>query len=310
MLDQRPGVTTIPPHFAQAMIEVFEDEGRAWLDSVPALIAEHERRWSLRVLPAFPNLSYNYVAPAVRSDGTEVVLKLGVPRDELRTEVEALKLYDGQGMVRLLEADGERGVMLLERLSPGTPLSHLEDEAATSIAAGIMRQLWRSVPEEHPFPTVADWAAGLAKLRPHFGGGTGPLPPRLVDEAERLFADLLASTTEPVLLHGDLHHDNILSAERAPWLALDPKGIVGDRGFEVGPLLHNPMPQILTWPDLRGVLARRVDQLSEELGMERGRVRGWGLAHAILSAWWSIEDHGHGWETALTVAEHLSALPE
>ena len=301
----------IPEAFARTTVEVFEDEGRSWLDSLPALIVECERRWSIRVGPPFPNLSYNYVAPAVAAGNADVVLKLGVPRPEMLGEIDALRLYDGQGMVRLLDADREQCILLLERLRPGTPLSQMEnDEATTSIAASVMRTLWRPPPAEHTFPDVADWVAGLGKLRPHFGGGTGPLPARLVEEAETLFAELLGSTTDPVLLHGDLHHYNILAADREPWLALDPKGIVGDRGFELGALLNNPLDLLLRWPDPGRILARRVEQLSEELGIDRARIRGWGVAFSILSAWWSIEDHGHGWERALAVAEHLQALPE
>jgi streptomycin 6-kinase len=239
----------------------------------------------------------------------DVVLKAGVPNPELLTEIAALRHYDGHGIVRLLDADPEQGVMLVERLRPGIPLVTLaDDKQATSIAAQVMKQLWRPVPPDHLFPTVHKWAAGMKRLREHFGGGTGPLPVRLVETAESLFAELLASMDTPVLLHGDLHHWNILSAEREPWLALDPKGVVGEPAYEVGALLRNPLPQLLNWPQPGRILARRVDQLSEELGIDRQRLIGWGVAQAVLSAWWSIEDHGHGWEEAMTCAELLADL--
>ncbi len=159
---------------------------------------------------------------------------------------------------------------------------------------------------EHSFPSAAKWAAGLKRLRAHFGGGTGPFPAALVERAEALFAELLASMAEPVLLHGDLHHDNILSAERQSWLALDPKGVVGEPAYEVGALLRNPMPGIFSVPGLEQVLARRVDQLSDELGFDRQRIWGWGVAQAVLSAWWSYEDHGRGWAPMLALAERLA----
>ena len=123
-----------------------------------------------------------------------------------------------------------------------------------------------------------------------------------------LFAELIGSMGAPVLLHGDLHHENILAAEREPWLALDPKGVVGEAEYEVGALLRNRLPEQLAAPETGRILARRVAQLAEELGFDRTRLRGWGLAQAVLSAWWSYEDHGHGWEGAMVVAEHLSAL--
>jgi streptomycin 6-kinase len=175
-----------------------------------------------------------------------------------------------------------------------------------------MRQIWQGpgggAPPEHPFPSIADWAAGMQKMRDYFGGSTGPLPRALVEEAESLFADLLASQAAPVLLHGDLHHDNILSATRAPWLAIDPKGVIGEPAYEVGALLRNWQPTLFAMPDPARATARRVDQLAEALGIDRARIRGWGVAQAVLSAWWSIEDSGYGWEDTVACAELLAAV--
>jgi streptomycin 6-kinase len=302
-------VKTIPDSLAGTIVELYGQTGIEWLNRLPSLLADCAQRWSLRVLPPFDPLSYNYVAPAVRADGTDVVLKVGVPNPELLTEIEALRLFGGVGMVQLLDADPEQGILLLERLKPGTLLSSLADDAqATSIAAKVMQQLWRPAPESHPFPTVGRWVAGLQRLRDRFDGGTGPFPAIWVERAERLFAELIESMAEPVLLHGDLHHFNILAAERQPWLALDPKGVVGEPEYEVGALLRNPFPYILRVPQLGRVLARRVDQLAEELGFDRARLVSWGVAQAVLSAWWSFEDHGHGWEPGITFAEVLAAL--
>ncbi|HYO49089.1 MAG TPA: aminoglycoside phosphotransferase family protein [Chloroflexia bacterium] len=299
----------IPSHFARTMQEVYGEAGVEWLKRLPTIIAGCERRWSLAVLPPFPRLSYNYVAPAVLADGRDAVLKVGYPGPELMCEMEALRLYNGHGIVQLLHADREQGAMLLERLKPGTPLASIEDdEEATSIAASVMRQLWRPVPSEHQFPTIARWASGLERLRKHFSGTTGPLPKSLVEEAETLFTEFIASMGEVVLLHGDLHHENIIAAKRQPWLALDPKGLVGEPAYEVGALLRNQLPQPLTQPEASRILARRVDQLAEELGLDRERLISWGLAQAVLSAWWSIEDHGYGWEPAIAVAEALAGI--
>jgi streptomycin 6-kinase len=170
-----------------------------------------------------------------------------------------------------------------------------------------MRGLWRAVPEAHDFPTAADWGRGFARCRALFGGGAGPFPPRLFGEAESLYAELLASSAAPVLLHGDLHHGNVLAAAREPWLAIDPKGLVGEPAYEVGALLRNPLPQLLRLPNPVRVTERRIAQLSEELGFERERVRGWALAQAMLSAWWSIEDSGELGEFGFAAAEVIAA---
>lgn len=283
-----------------------------WLKRLPEILAYCARRWSLTILAPFPNLSYNYVAPVVCADGTEAVLKAGVPHKELFTEIAALRLYDGNGIVRLLECDDERCVFLLERLRPGTVLTTLADQSndhkATSIAASVMRQLWCPVPPEHNFPRIEEWAKGMERLREHFGGDVGPFPVRIVEEAETLFAELLGSMSEPVLLHGDLHHDNILSAERRPWLAIDPKGIVGEPAYETGALLRNLWQDRHTLSNPKRILERRIYQLAEELNLCRARVRGWGVAQSVLSAWWCIEDNEDHWQSDITIAELLSAV--
>ena len=238
------------------------------------------------------------------------MLKVGVPGPELLSEVEALRLFGGRGAARLVAADARSGALLLERVEPGAPLVALceeDDAAATSAAAGVMKKLWRPAPEVHNFPTAAGWGEGLVRLREHFGGGTGPFPRRLFEEAETLFAELLASAAVPVLTHGDLHHGNVLAATRDPWLAIDPKGLVAEPAYEVGALLRNPMPQLLRRPDPVRVTERRIAQLSDELGFERARVRGWGLAQAVLSEWWGIEDTGELGEWGCAAAEVIAA---
>lgn len=302
-------MTVIPAGLARTISEVHGEAGREWLRRFPSLIHDCEQRWSLKIALPFPQLSYNFVAPAQQPDGTEVVVKLGVPHPELTREIDALRFYAGQGAVRLLEADSAQGMLLLEHLQPGTLLSLLtDDEEATSIAASVMRQMWRPAPAVHHFIPVNDWAAGFHRLRKQFGGTTGPLPSNLVEQAEAIFADLLDSSADPVVLHGDLHHDNILAGQRQRWLAIDPKGVIGEPAYEVGALLRNPIPQLLEIPNLERVLARRADQLAQELELNRERIVGWGFAQAVLSAWWSFEDHASGWEPAIACADVLAHL--
>ena len=302
----------LPEPFTHTIEGVFKERGREWLQNLPALLEEFARRWNVTVLPPFPNLSFNYVAPVICAGGMVAVLKLGVPHKELWSEMEALRVFNGRGSVRLLDADSEVGVMLLERLLPGTPLTTLADEAndatATAIAASVMRQLWKPVPAQHNFPSVEDWAQGMKRLRTHFYGGVGPFPAALVEEAESLFTELLASAASPLLLHGDLHHDNILESANDSWLAIDPKGVVGEPAYEVGALLRNLWPSRHTITNPQQLLDRRVRQLAEELDLDKARIRGWGVAQAVLSAWWTIEDGGDDWQDAITVAQWISKM--
>jgi len=301
----------ITDEFRQRMVGVFGDVGIAWLERLPQIVAECAEQWSLTVEPPFP-LSYAFVAPVTRADGEPAVLKVRCPHEETATEIDALLAFAGEGVCAVYEHDTERFATLMERVLPGEPLASLvpdNDERATAIAIDLMQRLWRPAPVEHAFPSVADWARGLPRHRERFGGTTGPLPSRLFEEAEDAFRWMLATTDAPMLLHGDLHHDNILSATRQPWLVIDPKGIIGDPGFDLGAFLYNPMPGLLDLPDPARIIARRVDQLAEGLGMERARVRGWGIAQAVLSACWSVEGN-EDWQHAIAVGEYLSALPE
>ncbi|MDQ6660817.1 MAG: aminoglycoside phosphotransferase family protein [Chloroflexota bacterium] len=301
----------IPENFAREMIALGGAKGRAWLDHLPTILAKCEQRWEITIGPPF-DLSFNYVAPAIRSDGTPVVVKAFLPIGDESPQAEAPRLFDGHGMVQLLAYDESDEVMLLERILPGTLLSTLEDdEQATSIAASVMRNMWRPAPLDHPFSSVSKWGQGFVRLRNHYGGGNGPFPPALLTKAEKLFAKLTNSMAEPVLLHGDLHHENILAATREPWLAIDPKGLIGEPAYETGALLRNQLSVVFEASQPVRVMARRVDQLSAELGLDRARICDWGLAQAVLSAWWNIEDFGEmdeGGEGVLACAELLAKI--
>ncbi|HNF36447.1 MAG TPA: aminoglycoside phosphotransferase family protein, partial [Anaerolineales bacterium] len=264
-------------------------DGERFLAVLPVLIDEVSDRWGLTKVTPVPNLSFNFVAFANRGDD-EVILKMGVPNPELTSEMTALKLFNGDGACQLLEHDEERGLLLLERLKPGKMLAKLEDdEERTIIAAEVMSKLWREVSSDNKFIKLSDWFAGLKKIRPHFDGGTGPFPKKLLERVESFLPELFADT-DVKLMHGDFHHFNILSSERG-WLVIDPKGVIGPVGYEVGPLMLNPWSSISDWSRFKVRAERRVSILAERLGWEREKIINWSTAHAILSAWWSIEDN-------------------
>ncbi|MEO7002266.1 MAG: aminoglycoside phosphotransferase family protein [Ktedonobacterales bacterium] len=308
----------VPDAFRRAMIEVGGEEGRAWLDQLSDLLTELAGQWALSLGPPVAHLTYNYVAPVTRADGAAAILKVAPPNNEFSCEVEALRLFDGQGMARLLAADLNQRAALIERLEPGTALmdvlAHGEDDRATRIAADVLRRLWRPAPPDHPFPTTADWGRGFARLRQTFGGATGPFPAPLVEQAERLFDELHATAAAPVLLHGDLNYGNVLLGRREAehgeetWLAIDPKGLVGEPIYDTGVLLRDPVDDIVAHPQPRQLLERRIALLADELGFDRERLRLWGMAQAVLSAWWTYEDHGVVGEGALACAAWLAEI--
>jgi streptomycin 6-kinase len=299
----------LPASFIRTIENGYGEKGKHFITNLPVLVEEASLRWGLTNIQPVSNLSYNFVAFANRGDD-RVVLKIGVPNRELTSEMAALRLFHGDGACRLIHCDEEKGFLLLERLQPGKMLSTLQDdEEATHIAAEVMQKIWRSL--EHvsaadKFIRLSDWFDGLKRLRAMFQGGTGPLNEKLVDRVEQSVRDFFAEHQNPVLMHGDFHHFNILSSERG-WLVIDPKGVIGPAGYEVGPLLMNPWGDLLSGLNYHRITKRRIDILYERLGFERERIREWGLAHAILSAWWGIEDNT-GWKYSMRFAEMIADL--
>jgi streptomycin 6-kinase len=297
----------IPDAITRSAVAIHGVSGRAWLRRLPNIVAECVEHWSLTLSPVFSNLTINYVAPAVRADGTQVVLKVSFPDEEFYAEMDALKLFDGQGAARVFEADSRLGAMLLERLLPGTQLTAVfDDRTATSVAARVMRSTRRPVPATHSFPVMANWVQSMADRSARYVGSTSHFPIRWVRHALVLHNELASSSQGEFVLHGDLHHANILSAERDAWLAIDPRGLIGEPAAETTPLLLSVLPT-KDPTRTREVLTRRVDQLGEELGVERERIRAWGIVRAVLSSFRALEERGSGWEWGVSLAEALLA---
>lgn len=287
---------------------VHGEQGRQWLRTLPALVAECRARWSLELERPFENLSYNLVVPGTMSDGTAIVLKLGVVCDELITEIAALSLFDGVGAARLLNHDASRGILLLERVIPGTPLFKLQDgPEATHTAAALMSRLWHIPPVDHSFPSLNVWFRAFERLRGKYEGGSGPFPAELIARAEHTFAELDDSSEQAVILHGDLHHENILLSEKGEWLAIDPKGIAGDPGYEVGPFIVNQLPINSTESATMEILNQRILVFSDELGIKRERLVRWAFCHAVLSALWDSEEEAE-WGGIIRLALLLEQL--
>ena len=292
----------LPADFVRNIRQSFPPDGEKWLAELPGLLDRAARRWDLELGEPFL-LSYNYVCSARRKDGTEAVLKIGVPNRELTSEINTLRLYNGQGACRLLEADAGKGLLLLERLRPGTMLVTLkDDDRATEIAAEVMKKIHRPVPQQDGFLSLRGWFDELKKLRPGFGGTTGPFPERTFEIAEGLIHDLFAENRPQVLLHGDFHHFNILSSERG-WLVIDPKGVAGPAEYEVGPLLINPYDVKLEEIQAVRRTQRRIAILSERLGFDPQRLRAWAICHSVLSSFWDLQPDGTGGESAREWAE-------
>jgi streptomycin 6-kinase len=292
----------LPTQFTENVLGVCGTRGRRWLNDLPEIVGEIAEKWALVVENPFPNLSYNYVAPCIsRADGSGVVLKIGLPEENdsvIFGEAEFLKITGGSGAVKLLQFDADYRALLLERLLPGenlVKLAETDDEQATTDAIRVLNKICRPPPADHAFPTLDEWVGSFLRA------GKTNFDFARVKKAQRIFERLIGSSRQS-LLHGDLHHQNILSAQRGQFLAIDPKGIVGDIGFEISVFLNNPRGWILSVPDRRKMLCRRVEQFAEAFTIEPRDLRDWAFAEAVLSAWWTIEDGGSDWEKWLACA--------
>lgn len=292
-----------PEPFLSNIKHSFGEAGETFLASLPALIEEASQRWQLTNVQPVSNLSYNFVAFATRGRD-KVILKIGVPNRELVSEMEALKLFNGEGACQIIDCDEEKGFLLIEQLQPGKMLSELEnDDERTRIALQVMKKIWRPAPEMGKFIRLKDWFAELENIRPTFNGMTVPYPKELVEQVESSLPELFAD--EHHLIHGDFHHFNVLSSERG-WLAIDPKGVIGPCGYEVGPLMINPWDNSIGSAQFEVRAKRRVSLLREGLGWEREKIIQWSTAHALLSSWW---DYPNGdWEYSLRCANIFSGL--
>lgn len=256
--------------------------GESWIDALPGLAAECAEAWSLRELgEPFTDSSVSLVLPAELPDGRAVVLKLQFPHRESEHEAEALQHWNGESAVQLVAHDVSRNALLIERCLPGEHLSTKGPEEAISVLTDLLPRLWK--PAGEPFTPLSEeaglWRQGLVR---RWEAAGQPFERRLLDAASEALKDLADTQGEQVLIHQDLHGDNVLAAEREPWLAIDPKPVVGEREFGVAPIVRSD-----ELGHSREAVWRRLDRLSSELGLDRERARLWSFAQTLA---WAFED--------------------
>jgi streptomycin 6-kinase len=248
-----------------------------WLERVPELVAECAAEWGLTLGEPYQSGAAGYTVRAELADGTPAVLKIIYPHREAEHEADALELWDGQGAVRLVARDDERRAMLLERCEPGTYVAAAGSDMALDVLIDLLPRLWQ--PAGEPFRTLADEVAWWVECLPDQWEQSGrAVERRLVDASVDVLQALAHSQGEEVLLHQDLHGENVLSAQREPWLVIDPKPLVGEREFAVAPIVRS-----FELGHSKAGMLQRLDRLTSELGLDRERARGWALGQTM--AW-------------------------
>ena len=266
------------------------DDWSAWLDRLPRLTADMLDEWHLTPTGEPLHGYCSIVVPVADADGVAGGLKISFDGDdESLHEGLALQRWGGQGAVRLRRADPHRRALLLDWL-PGPDLADAWDIEACEVVGGLYRRL--HVPALPQLATVASyverWLRELDEL-----GRDIPVPRRYVEQALSLGPDLLADDAARVIVHGDLHYDNVMADEAGEWLAIDPKPMAGDPHYEPAPMLWNRMDELsgpLAVGSVRDGLRRRFHAVVDAAGLDEARARGWVVVRMVLNAGWAVQD--------------------
>jgi streptomycin 6-kinase len=280
-----PRVIEIPAK----LVKNHGEKSAEWLAGLPGAVADYVDRWQLTITDAPLSGEASLILPVVRRDGTEAMLKLQPVNDESESEALALRTWNRDDVVAVLEDDPATSTLLLERLEPRT-LDDLPDHVeATRILAEILTRL-SAVPAPPGIRRLADVAGAMVDDAPG-------LIPRLDDPAERQLVRRFVAQVEELLpesgdrlLHWDLHYYNVMAAKRQPWLVIDPKPLAGDPGFEVFPVLWNRWDDLVATGDLRRAIRDRFDLMLDVTGIERDRALGWTAGRILQNVLWFTED--------------------
>jgi streptomycin 6-kinase len=264
----------VPERLAHIVVSAFGDVGRDWLARLPSLVAHAASSWQLEVGDPFePGGNVGWVAPVRRADGRDAVLKVECPGHRNPWAAKGLHHWAGRGAARLLDADEARQILLLERCVPGTNGDDLDVAAANNAVASVLAALHAVEP---PAPGEFEPLAMLVErsreaMWDWFDRFEQPLDRGVVAQADDLFTSLISSSTDTVLLHGDLGPSNVVLSERG-WLAIDPYPVLGDRAFDVG---HS-----LSRRDLRDA-REQVTLFADRLDLDARRIAGWTFACCV-----------------------------
>ncbi|MEP6944418.1 MAG: aminoglycoside phosphotransferase family protein [Acidobacteriota bacterium] len=280
----------LPAGFVKNTIALCGERGEKWLDELPTILAELGEKWGVEPGRHFKNLSYNYVANAAMSNGKSAVIKIGLPLEDVEIfgETAYLKAVNGEGAVQLLGSDRERQAILLERVVPGSNLKSFfkkDQAAATGVAIGVLKRVLRPVGEDvADLVSLDGWFDGMRRYP-----GTN-FPHDYAEKALSFYEELSQDKANVLLIPGDLHHSNILTAKREPFLLIDPKGMVGHAGYDMGVFLNNHRDWLDWDTRLEGKLDQAVIEFSAAFDLTDTAVRKWAFCQMVLSWWWIFDE--------------------
>ncbi len=292
----------LPPDWVERVARYPADGGPTgsdWVATVPRLLDEALARWDLSVDGA-PRTGWTAIVVPVRRGEERLALKVTWPHPEGRTEHLALGTWNGGGAVRLVAALPSDGLLLLDRLDPDEDLSEVWTDEACAVVGGLLSRL--HVPAPPQVPRIA------AYLAPHLDrmARRAAVPRRVVSRTEGLARELLGGPVPELLLHTDLHYENVLRSPDGRWLAIDPKPVAGHPGFEVWPLLRNRAEEMGTGASLRWSVRHRLAIVAEAMGADEEEARAWTLLRAgVEASWASVVEGDEALTTCVAIGKAL-----
>lgn len=306
----------IPARFMEKIVRTFGDKGREWLDRLPGIFESCVQRWELTECQPLEDLSVNYICFAKSPNHGQVVLKIGVPHPELFTESIVLRLFRGRHVCTCHDSDLGLGALLLERIIPGDNLASIPDQSERiRIAADMIRDLPIPLAEGVVgLPTYSTWISrAFSRARREKIVGQRMLT--LIDAADSLFREVERSDCPQKVLHGDLHHWNVLMDSSGRWKAIDPKGVIGAAHLEAGRFIINQVGEVDD-TDLYANLDEMTTVIGERLGQPRRTIAICGFVESVLATCWSFEDRdepahlSEGIRTCQMLCDYVRGIPE
>lgn len=312
-----PNGVALPADVERRMMWQGEDKVRAWLERFPDVLQVWLDRYDVTLTPELPNLSFNIVLFGTSPLVGDVVVKATAPHPEITAEICGMRASQRPGIVELIDADETVAISIQKRVRPGTPLrEHLLDgriseAACTRLAARLMKHYWTPVHDPAGLIGLREWHQDLFAYQRGDAQNVGLIPQRLVDLAADHASYLLDHPRGDVNVHGDFHHDNILSSGDDDWTVIDPKGLHGEAGFEIGTWMNNPIG-LDELPDIEERTWIRLGIFEEDLGIDRFRLWQWAMEFSVLTHVWNIDGSlaDPVEPPNLVVAEILASMPE
>ncbi len=288
--------------FKQNIVNIFGSKGNEWITALPSVIKNLATLWNLHDITPVKNMTFHYVAKAITHTHQPVILKIGYDQKSIENEKQALIYFNGDGSIKLIDHTEKYHALLLQQAIPGITLTSFYPDQIDLVIdcyTSTMKKLHsKHLPSNHNYPHIREWLQAIDKLTPNHH-----ISESLLKNVVSLKNQLLKTITTEVFLHGDLHHDNMLK-HHDEWLAIDPKGVIGETEFEIAAFDFMYVNELANDIHVKNTFETRINLLAKKAGLDAQRIKDWILVRLVLMAAWNIEDNLSP-DSAIKLAEAL-----